>query len=131
MTQERRDGHSTEFGLWLREQQEIDSKLGFVATNIDYVWRNYKTGDWMLIEEKRYGQKVKFYQQEVFDLLNWCCKHHPKFCGFHTIVFEKTSPDDGAISLDGQTVSREQLISFLKFDGLDVPEPDPIPFWRW
>lgn len=123
MTQERRDNHSTEFGLWLRDQKEIDSKLGFIATNIDYVWRNYRTGNWMLIEEKRYGQKLKFYQQEVFDLLNWCCKYHPKFRGFHTIVFEKTSPDDGTITLDGKIVSREQLISFLRFDNGDIMSP--------
>jgi len=51
MTRRRNDNHSTEFGLWLREQPDIDSKLGYITTNLDYVWKNYKTGDWMLIEE--------------------------------------------------------------------------------
>ena len=54
MTQKRRDGNSTEFGLWLREQPEIDSKYGYVTTNIDFFWCNYKSNEWMLIEEKRF-----------------------------------------------------------------------------
>jgi len=116
MTQKRRDDKSTEFGLWLREQSEIDSKYGYVATNIDYVWRNYKTGQWIFIEEKRYNAQPKFYQQEIFDLLDWCGKHHPKFNGFHTIIFENTSPDDGKIYLDGTEITKHQLIGFLRFD---------------
>ena len=115
MTRKRFDSHSTEFGLWLREQKNIDSSLGYIATNIDYVWRNYKTGQWMLIEEKRYMSKVKRWQQEIFDLLDWCSKHHPKFHGFHTLQFEKTSPEDGAIFLDGQRITKENLINFLQF----------------
>jgi len=59
MTRKRNDSHSTEFGLWLREQNEIDSSLGYLATNIDFMWTNYKTGQWMILEEKRYESKVK------------------------------------------------------------------------
>jgi hypothetical protein len=43
MTRKRYDNHSTEFGLWLREQEELKSSLGFVATNLDFIWSNYKT----------------------------------------------------------------------------------------
>lgn len=53
------DKNSTEFGLWLREEKEIDSSLGFIATNLDYVWCNYKNGLWMIIEEKRFMGKIK------------------------------------------------------------------------
>lgn len=116
MTQKRNDLHSTEFGLWIREQKEIDSSLGFIATNIDYVWRNYKTGKWMFIEEKRYLSNVKRWQQEIFDLLTWCAKHHPKFYGFHILQFEKTSPVDGKIFLDGHEINKLYLIKFLKFE---------------
>lgn len=55
MTTWRRDEHSSPFGLWLREQHEIDSNLGFITTDIDYIWKNYVTNEWMLIEEKRYN----------------------------------------------------------------------------
>jgi hypothetical protein len=115
MTRKRDDEHSTEFGLWLRNQKPIDSYLGFRATNIDYVWKNDKTKDWMLIEEKRFMSKPKRWQREIFNLLTWCAKHHPKFHGFHLIQFEKTSPDDGRTFLDGNEISRTELIEFLLF----------------
>ena len=60
MTRQRNDSHSTEFGIWLRVQPQIDSSLGFLASNIDYCWTNYKTGEWMFIEEKRYNTAIKY-----------------------------------------------------------------------
>ena len=63
MTRKRYDKHSTEFGLWLREQKELDSKFGYVATNLDYMWKNYKTGLWMFLEEKRYNGQLTFSQE--------------------------------------------------------------------
>ncbi len=116
MTRKRNDNHGTEFSLWLRERPEIDSSLGYIATNIDYMWRNYKTGQWMLIEEKRHGAKVRPWQQHMFDILTWCGQQHPRFCGFHVIVFENTGPEDGAIFLDGNAISKEELVSFLMFE---------------
>ena len=116
MTSKRRDSHSTEFGLWLREQQEIDSGLGYVATNIDYMWRNYKTDDWMLIEEKRHNCDVPRWQKQLFKILDLCARNHPHYHGFHIIKFENTSPDDGDIFLDGEQITREQLIDFLRFN---------------
>jgi hypothetical protein len=115
VTQKRIDAHSTEFGLWLREQPDIDSSIGYIATNIDYVWKQYKTGEWMLIEEKRFGAQVKRWQRDIFSQINLSCKCDPLFRGFHLIVFEKTSPTDGATHIDGHPVTVEQLISFLQF----------------
>lgn len=117
MTAQRRDSHSTEFGLWLRNQSEIDSRLGFVATNIDYLWRNYKTGYWMFIEEKRYGKTPQYPQTALFELVDKVARNDPMYKGFHYLIFDKTSPDDGIIRLNDQVISREQLISFLKFSG--------------
>jgi hypothetical protein len=42
------DKLSTDFGKWLRAQPEIDSFLGYRATDLDYVWANVETDDWML-----------------------------------------------------------------------------------
>jgi hypothetical protein len=120
MTAKRKDEHSTEFGLWLREQPEIDSKLGYVATNIDYLWRNYKTGKWMLIEEKRHNSKPQYWQRQLFNLLNWCAKHHPDFIGFYYLIFENTSPEDGKIYLSGKTVTKDELIEFLKMENNEI-----------
>lgn len=122
MTQQRRDSHSTEFGLWLRDQKEIDSGLGYVATNIDYLWRNYKTGKWMLIEEKRYGRKAKYPQTALFELLDKACQLDNNYYGFHYLIFENTSPDDGKIFLDNKEITKDELLQFLLF------ETDPVRY---
>jgi len=116
MTRQRIDNHSTEFGIWLRKQKTIDSSLGFTATNIDYVWRNYKTDQWMLIEEKRYGSSLSFVQKEIFRIIDFVCRKDSNYCGFHKIIFEKTSPEDGKIFLDNMEISKDFLLSFLKFE---------------
>jgi hypothetical protein len=115
MTSKRRDNHSTEFGLWLREQKEIDSQLGFTATNIDYVWRNYKTGEWMLIEEKRYQTECKGWQQQIFKILDKAAKNDPLYHGFFLIQFECTNPDDGKIWIDHKPATKEELLKLLQF----------------
>lgn len=116
MTRQRNDNHSTEFGIWLRKQKEIDSKLGFVTTNLDYIWQNYKTGEWMLIEEKRYMSLLRFPQSKLLEIVDRVAKHDRNYRGFHIIQFEKTSPDDGSIYLDGKQITREQLVLFLRFE---------------
>ena len=118
MTQQRHDNHSTEFGIWLREQKQIDSRLGFVATNVDYLWRNYKSRKWMLIEEKRFGRKPKFPQIGMFELLDNVCKNDSDYCGFHYLIFENTSPDDGKIFLDNVEINKDELIKFLRFENV-------------
>lgn len=116
MTQQRRDNHSTEFGNWLRLQPEIDSQRGYVATNIDYIWTNYKTGKWMIIEEKRYESQVKFYQEKIFKVLDSVSQSDANYKGMFVLVFEKTSPDDGRIWLDGKEINKDDLLKFLQFD---------------
>ena len=116
MTRKRIDEHSTEFGLWLREQKEIDSGLGFITTNLDYIWCNYKTGEWMLIEEKRYGGKLTYSQQQLLNKLDKLCQADKLYKGFHKLVFENTNPDDGKIWLDGKLISKTELLIFLRFN---------------
>lgn len=116
MTEPRHDKHSTEFGLWLRDQQEIDSRLGFVATNIDYVWKNWKTGKWYLIEEKRFMSEPKEWQHNIFKMIDRLSKEDENYCGFFIIQFEKTSPEDGKIFVNKKEFSVEELIQFLKFE---------------
>lgn len=115
MTQQRRDSHSTEFGLWLREQKDIDSGFGYVTTNIDFVWANYKTDDYMLLEEKRFMQPIKFYQERIFKRIHQNQSIDEKYHGFYLIQFEKTSPLDGKIFLNNNEISTSELIDFLKF----------------
>jgi len=115
MTQQRRDKTSTEFGIWLREQPEIDSGLCYTATNVDYLWTNYKSGYWMLIEEKRFGKLPAFYQVEMYKLLDNIKLIDKKYKGFHVLVFENTSPSDGGIYMDGKYINTDDLMQFLQF----------------
>jgi len=50
-TQKRRDKHSTEFGLWLREQPELDSYKGYNTSNVDFMWMNERLVQWLFVEE--------------------------------------------------------------------------------
>jgi len=116
MTRSRYDNHSTEFGLWIRQQEEIASELGYITTNVDFMWRNYKTKQWMLIEEKRYNKRPGNWQKTMFDVLDAASKSDNNYCGFHYLRFENTSPEDGAIWLDDKPITKSKLIQFLKFD---------------
>lgn len=107
MTKPRYDKHSTEFGLWLREQEEINSRHGFVASNLDYIWQNYKTKQWMLIEEKRYMANLTWSQMQMFKFLVKKIKHDPKFYEFFLIQFERSSPDDGNIYINHKPVTKK------------------------
>ena len=104
----------TEFSEWLRDQPEIDSKLGYVTTNIDYVWKNYKTGKWCFIEEKRYMAKVGYSQKEIYRTVVDSCKTSENFRGVHLIQFENRSPDDGKIWLDGIEITKQELTNWLQ-----------------
>lgn len=118
MTIRRIDSHSTEFGLWLREQEELDSTKGYRATNIDYLWKSNKTGEYMLVEEKRHGSCVKDWQAQIFKQLDSALKTDKNYKGFHTLIFENTSPEDGYVLLDGKKITRQQVIKFLQFHPL-------------
>lgn len=115
MTQQRRDNNSTEFGIWLRQQPDIDSKNGYVASNIDFLWMNYLSKKWLLIEEKRFGKFPTRYQVEMYKLLDQVRNIDNNYRGFHVLVFEKTNPDDGGIYLDGKFISKVELLNFLCF----------------
>ena len=116
MTRPRYDKHSTEFGLWLRKQRCIDSRLGYVATNLDYIWSNYKTGLWMLLEEKRFNAKLTFSQEKQFEVLHNIAVGDINYKGFHLITFENTSPDDGNIKFNNNHITVYELMKFLTFE---------------
>jgi len=95
MTRKRNDQSSTELGLWLRDQPEIDSKLGYRATNLDYIWSHSDSGTWCMIEEKRYMSTIAAWQEGVFRKLHNAALSDSRYRGFHFIQFENTSPADG------------------------------------
>ena len=120
-TQQRRDQHSTEFGLWIRGglKRKIDpepilwhpeniqttdvsqirsaTEAGYVTTNVDYVWENYHNKRWIWIEEKRHCRGMDWSQWKQFVKIDRLSKVDPNYFGFWIIQFENTSPEDGEI----------------------------------
>ncbi len=110
---------ATPFSDWLRDQAELDSAKGYVATNIDYVWSNHQSGRWIFLEEKRYGGIPTASQREQFAKLDQSAEGVPGYGGFWILTFSATTPDDGKIWLyrlgePGGEVSKEELITFLQ-----------------
>lgn len=107
---------ASSFSDWIREQKRLESKIGFVTTNIDFLWRNYKTGQWMFIEEKQYMADVNYPQRKSFQMIHSKVKNDFDYCGFHLVQFEKRSPEDGKIYLNRKLITKERLLDFLAFD---------------
>jgi hypothetical protein len=122
MTKQSRDGTGTQFSHWLRKQPEIDSINNcFRTTNIDFVWQNYKSGLWMIIEEKRNSSYPEFPQTKLFELLHNSINDE-NYQGFYYLIFSNSSPENGHITLyknfDKKSrfdLTKEQLIEFLRF----------------
>lgn len=116
----------TPFSLWLRNRapdnetvlrdpDPIASSLGYVTSNVDFLWRNYKTGLWMLLEEKRHKATVSWPQQQIFKVIHQACADTPGYKGFHLLTFENTSPEDGMIWLNNLEITKADLLNFLHF----------------
>jgi hypothetical protein len=125
MTTWRRDEHSSPFGLWLRKQNEIDSKIGFITTDIDYIWKNYITNEWMLLEEKRYGKIPTRPQLNCLLQMDLYLKASKLYRGCYVVVFENSTPMDGGIkigrvdnvySINIKDIDKDMFLSFLRFE---------------
>jgi len=119
MTRQRNDNHGTEFESWRREHPDLRSDKGYLATDIDFVWRNYKTGEFMLVEEKRYRSAMTYSQCKTFSVLDEHFMTHPLYKGFHLLQFENTSPDDGKIYWDRKEITVDKLIELLQFKNIN------------
>lgn len=126
MTKQRifHDGKYSDFSEWLRKQPEISSEIGFVTTDIDFLWRNYKTGIWMILEEKTHGGIVERWQGEFLQLLDRLGAHDPLYKGVYLVRFENTTPDNGRVMVNKRLLTRQEFLKFLRFE-LDV-EPVPL-----
>jgi hypothetical protein len=128
MTQQSLNGKQSEFSLWLRnklpdnvhfvrENDPLDSKDGFIATDIDYIWMNFKSNEWMILEEKKYKREVPYAQKNILVMLhNLAKKNDAKYKGLYLIQFENTNPEDGRIWINNKETTKEQLIKLLRFE---------------
>lgn len=106
---------STQFGMWLREQPELDSKTKhLVCTAGFFIWRNYNTGQWMLIQSKRAMKALKRSQKNLLKVLHNAIDDRDYY-GIYLVEFENTHPDDGDIYLNKEIISRSNFIKFMQF----------------
>jgi hypothetical protein len=110
-----------DFSGWVRENLP-DSYDGFRVSDLDFILANVKTKKIMLLEQKIYAGKTRNWQKELFSYVNrWIStgieNENPdwEYLGFHTVVFEKTFPENGKIWFDGQLVTKEELRDKLSF----------------
>lgn len=125
MTQERKikDGKDSDFSAWLRVQPEIDSAKGYVTSDIDFIWRNYKTYEWMILEEKTHGAIVPRWQGELLQMIDALGRYDRNYKGAYLVRFENTDPDNGRVMVNKRLLSREDFIKFLQFELKIEPAP--------
>ena len=85
----------TPFSEWIRNCHHIRSEKKFTLTDIDFVWKNYETGYWILMEEKCKMSDLTFAQEKTFVELDKTARNDPYYNGFYVVRFENTTPDDG------------------------------------
>lgn len=124
----------TDFGAWLRVQPELDSRqVGLSIQNLDYIVHRYKFKNCqavMLIEEKTRGGKVSFAQRDTHGVIDQALRYannqfiktargdvmRLRYCGYHVLTFENTTPDNGAMWWNNREIDRATLIRLLRFE---------------
>ena len=112
---------ASSFGLWLRKHDLIDSRLGFRATDFDfilYMWGQESDNQitrWMFLEEKIFSRDLTCTQRGLFSIIDGRMAWDNSYNGFHLIQFAKTCFGDGAAFLDYELVTEEEMIRFLAF----------------
>jgi len=131
MTRQRMDGKGTPFGEWLRTRHQ--GKIGshtFSAQNLDYIWHNYRENWFITIEEKRYGgmrdRSAQRAQRDTHGIVAQLLEgssgmdvdtlrghRRAEYRGHYEIVFDRTSPDDGDMTINGRQANEQDLLRLL------------------
>lgn len=126
MTRKRYDDKDTEFGKWMRLHPKLDSvRKGYDSENLDYIWHHYFDGKLLLLEEKCYRAVPKMAQLDTHHVIDQFCStgkaknrrgHKIIYYGYYILQFERESPVDGWMWLNGHVITEAELLRFLQFD---------------
>lgn len=104
------------FSAWVRENLP-DSSTGYMASDLDFIFWNYKTKKVMLIEIKTRNADVKTWQKIMWSNIDKWIKNgidsNWTYLGFNFIQFERTNFEDGRCYLNGNEISELELIQVL------------------
>lgn len=112
------------FSGWVRENLP-DSSTGFLVSDLDFILWNYKSRRLMLIEVKTRGAKMRFWQENLFKVLDEILNIGSRtagveYLGFHCIRFENTNFVNGSCSIDGKVVTEQELCSYLDMENNEM-----------
>lgn len=110
-----------DFSGWVKKHLP-DSYDGFRVSDLDFILANVKTKKIMLLEQKNYASRTRQWQKSLFrDVDRWIAAgilHDQRgweYLGFHSVVFERTYPENGKVWFDGELVTKEELTNKLSF----------------
>ena len=110
------------FSDWVRNNLP-NTATGQTVTDLDFIFKNYKTKQIMCVEVKTRNANLKRHQKETFSEMNKALKigyanTDWTYHGFHFLVFERTCFDDGKCFLNNKLITEKDAIDFLSFKTL-------------
>lgn len=115
---ELKHGFTDDIDTWIRQQMP-DSKTGFIASDIDMIFANYKTRRYCLIEFKCRMQAPGYSQKALLNEIHTQLRAAPrtanfwKYCGLYLIQFEADRFNNGKVYLNGIETTETGLIDFF------------------
>ena len=104
------------FSNWIRERLP-DSNTGFLVSDLDFIFENYKTKKVMFLEVKTRGADLRYWQTKLFNNLDRWIRNGIDdgwiYLGFHTVQFENTFFNDGKCYLEGKETTEQELINIF------------------
>lgn len=121
------------FNEWIKKYLP-DSYGGYLVTDVDFVLYDESINRFMILEVKTKNGVMKYWQKRVYkQLAKWIeigIRHDEyagpwQFLGFHQLIFQHTTPEDGRMFFDNKEVERDELLRILEMK--DTPEqPKPV-----
>jgi hypothetical protein len=100
-------------GLWFKEQEILDSYSGNNIQDLDFIYENKNTGNYIYMEEKSQGGKLRPWQSQLFAKMAEG-NNGKNFRGFWVVWLTGKTPQDGPVSV-------ENIKTQKRYDGVDLP----------
>lgn len=114
------------FSEWIRNKLP-NTSTGQTVTDLDFIFKNHKTKQIMMLEVKTRNASLKKHQQITFSEISHFLRlgyatSDWRYYGFHLLVFERTCFADGKAFLDNKQITEQELIDYLSFKTVKEPE---------
>ena len=100
----------------LNTNSRFSSKDGYIQSDIDQIWRNYKNKLFLLAEHKCRLAEPSYSQLSIFSEMDRYLSLSPNYLGIFLIQLGGETILDGKIYIAGKEVNLEQLDNFFAMD---------------